>query len=291
MALRRAFSALLLGTLVGCGGATFGGLGGDDIDSGATQDSSGGDDALFPTDDGASPETGDDGATLDSFVDDSGNDTLADTEDATIVDSDVDATDSTVIDTGVDSAPIDTGVDTGSPDTGSPDTGPADTGVADTGPADTGPADTGPADTGVADTGTPDTGPADTGVADTGSDAGLLSTNPNQVYCGDTAGQLCAAGDVCCGAWSGSWSYACSSSSCGLGQNSFTCNEKADCSGGNVCCATYAPLSSNLNGSSCRSSCRSWQVQLCMTDAECGSGTCSFGSVQGASNQTIGVCK
>jgi hypothetical protein len=307
MALRRTLSALLVGTLVACGG-TYAGLGEDlDETGGPLGDDSGGIDAIFPIDDGATPDVQVDSTLVDSGTldaQDAADSTLVDAVDAT--DARGDAFDSTLVDA-VDAA--DTAVaDTVVADTAVADTAVADTAVddatdaADSTVVDTGTPDTGPLDTGTPDTGTPDTGPLDTGTPDTGvvdmgSDAGLFSTNPNQVYCGNTAGLLCAKNQLCCGSYSfgSGWSYACTTSCNAFGQRSFECNEKADCSSGQVCCANRAPFgSSNLADSSCHSSCGGIgnpPVQLCMTAADCPTGhACVPGTTDGASSQTIGQC-
>lgn len=304
MALRRTLSALLVGTLVACGG-TYAGLGENlDETGGPLGDDSGGIDAVFPIDDGAAPDTMVDSTIVDSGAPDAADSTLVDAVDANDTASDaadtalVDTADSTVVDA-ADTAVADTAVaDTAIADTAVADTAVADTAVVDTAVADTAVADTAVADSGTPDTGTPDTGTPDTGVVDTGSDAGLFSTNPNQVYCGNTAGLLCAKNQLCCGSYSfgsGSWSYSCTTSCSSFGLRSFECNEKADCSSGQVCCANRAPFgSSNLADSSCHSSCGGIgnpPVQLCMTAADCPTGhACVPGTTDGAGNQTIGQC-
>ncbi len=109
-------------------------------------------------------------------VDSTTEETTADPDSMSPIDSTVDSASD---DASIDSAPIvdsisdsatmdSTMVDTGSlPDTGPFDTGAVDTGPFDTGPFDTGAADTGPFDTGPFDTGAVDTGPFDTGAPDT----------------------------------------------------------------------------------------------------------------------------
>ncbi len=313
MALRRTLSALLVGTLVACGG-TYAGLGEDfDETGGPPGDDSGGADVVFPTDDGSLLDTMTDTEVVDSTLVDSGASDATDAADATLVDATdasdggldaldaLDAADSTSVDAfdasdtadaaladsadTADSTAADTTVDDAADD--------ADSTVADSGPADTGPLDTGTSDTGPLDTGPLDTGPLDTGVVDTGSDAGLFSTNPNQVYCGNTVGLLCPKNNSCCGSLSFSgWSYSCASS-CSGGQRVFACNERADCPSGQVCCANHVILGSALTDSSCHNSCGGFSppVQLCMTKDDCPTGkSCSPASTDAAGSQTIGAC-
>jgi hypothetical protein len=291
-----------VGTLVACGG-TYPGLGEDLHEAGGPPgDDSGGLDAIFPVDDGATFDTTDDTRVFDSTLVDSGASDANDAADSTLGDANesgsdaTDAADSTLLDaldasdSGVDAADtaIDDGADSTVVDTGTPDTGTPDTGTLDTGTPDTGPLDTGTPDTGPLDTGTPDTG-----VVDMGTDAGLFSTNPNRVYCGNTAGLLCAKNESCCGSWSGgNWSYACGSScGSGLGSRTFACNEKADCASGQTCCGSHVPFSAPYDGSTCRSGCYLGETPLCMTDADCSGGKhCAAATTDGASNQTIGAC-
>jgi hypothetical protein len=304
----RGLAAFVLATLVGCGGSTYGGLGGDLEDSGDDV----GADAIFPTDDGSltdstvdvgadvAKDDGVDSTIVDAAADSTPIDDAADAgetaiDDSAAVDSTVDAADTLVDDTLVpdtlvaDSAPDSVATDTLVGDSTVTDAadGSVDAYEASVDAADSTVTDSAPTDTGVVDSGTPDTV-----VVDTAPEAGLISTNPNKVYCGNTAGLLCTTGQHCCGALSGSnWSYTCAGS-CGLLQRDFECNEAADCTGSKICCGGHPLLSSAYDGSNCRTSCNWGEDQLCMTDAECGAGHhCQAAKTADASSQTIGECK
>lgn len=117
----------------------------------------------------------------------------------------------------------------------------------------------------------------------------VLTSTPGKVSCSGSS-SLCSTPDVCCGRVSllppFDWSWSCAGS-CIAGRG-YDCDEAADCSGGKICCASTAPFSSTINGSSCASSCGG--AQLCMTDAECGGKSCVPQKAPDGS-QTIGVCK
>ena len=189
--------------------------------------------------------------------------------------------DSSALDARIDSTPIDsTVVDS------------ADSTIADT--TDVGldtvdATDTTPADTSTSDTTTADTTPSDTATTDTADaaseDSGLAS-DPSTVRCRAATNCLLAEGDVCCtpmpdGGTPSPWR--CWDSSTCVAGTGMACDETADCSGTDKCCAS----STSATTSSCQPTCSG--IQLCMTDAECGSGkSCApFTHVSGA---ILGSC-
>lgn len=165
-------------------------------------------------------------------------------------------------------------------------------------------------DTSVPDTATPDTEldttpPIDTDVPETAVDSavddgdaaypidvmesdGGLATSPGRVVCSEGGvDKLCASGEVCCN--SGGWKCA---GSCGtLGLGGYKCDEKADCMGGQVCCADITPFIGTWNGSYCALAGTCWTAELCMKNADCSGGkVCSPIKPSGVP-YTMGYCK
>lgn len=201
----------------------------------------------------------------------SGDDTAVDEDTAAIEDSGVD---SSIVDSGVDSAVDSTAIDSAAPD------------VADSASTDDGVDATDSAlvpDVVLVDSA------ADTVVVDAPTDTGPVLVS--------TAGKIeCAAGlcgkKYCCGApkLTGGYDWQCVDN-CGffgVGAIDYACDEKADCSGSQVCCVNTA-LSAWV-GSGCRSSCGG-DPQLCLTNAECPTGkTCTPTSVP-SSSFSFATCK
>lgn len=140
--------------------------------------------------------------------------------------------------------------------------GPADGSTADatTGDGGASGADSGPGADAGADTGIPpagDSGPPDPGTVTCGAATCSTSTQQCCFNPQDAGASQCApVGD----------------GGCSPGTFSQTCNEAADCAGGNVCC-----LSASLGippdiKAACETSCSGFSLQLCKTSAECKNG-------------------
>lgn len=192
--------------------------------------------------------------------------------------------------------------DTAKPDSSSVDTAKVDSSAADSSAADSSVTETSSADTAASDSASDDTS-ADTTVtdavlvdsvaeatadvvseatADVVTDTGpVLVSTPGSIACTSACGKK-----YCCGApkFSGGYDWQCVDN-CGLfgiGVLDYSCDEKADCSGGKLCCVNISGITGNWQGSECRSGCGS-DPQLCLTNAECPTGkTCSPSSVFGA---------
>jgi hypothetical protein len=99
------------------------------------------------------------------------------------------------------------------------------------------------------------------------------TSNPDQITCGSV--ECPADAQACCATpapQDGGVSYTCQAEADTCAGAKVACDEKADCSGDDVCCISVSggPLSSD-----CKASCSAQDVQLCKTDAECGaSGSC-----------------
>jgi hypothetical protein len=115
-------------------------------------------------------------------------------------------------------------------------------------------------------------GALDGGAADGGEDAGAdgavgdaTASNPNNIVCG---AHLCNADtEICCKTFNDAGCQAPGSNCQGT---TAECDEAADCSGAQVCCAAALGQGS----ASCRNNCTGQERQLCKTNAECSNGTC-----------------
>jgi hypothetical protein len=123
-------------------------------------------------------------------------------------------------------------------------------------------------------------GDDDQGSVDAG-DAGRtkITSTPGLVACGSA---YCTLPQICCvrGAWTNAKCV--DADECQGYDVPIACDEKADCTGKNVCCRT-AGLAT-LNDASvvrseytCQSSCAGQSSQQCGTDSECDSGKCWTG--------------
>lgn len=214
----------------------------------------------------------------------SGDTTVVDEDDTAPLFPDEDSSADTKL---ADSGVVETTVDTAGHDTASVD----DTAVDDTG-ADTGAADTDTVvDSGPTDSGTPDDTAADTAV-DTGFDAGgPVASTPGKVSCYQSGSAKQCDTNFCCGSVSLSgvtWQCADGCGIFGAGAYDYACDEKADCSGSNVCCVTTTIV--GWAGSSCKSSCGS-DPQLCAFTAECPSGKTCQAVKPPSAPFTYGQCK
>lgn len=163
------------------------------------------------------------------------------------------------------------------------------------------------ADTSVpVDTELPDTAmPVDTDVTETMTDSavddgdvsypidvmesdGGLTVAPGRVVCSEGGVEkLCASGEVCCN----SGGYKCASSCGTFGLGGYKCDEKADCPGGQVCCADITPFIGTWNGSYCALAGTCWTAELCMKNSDCsGSKVCTPIKPSGVP-YTLGYCK
>ncbi len=224
----------------------------------------------------------------DALNDDASAEVEGDAAEDSLTDSGTDAKDSTVVDSAGDAksdvTALDVAVDSSVPDVASDTTDSGTTLDADAATADTG---TAPTDTGNAPTDT-GTAPTDTGTAPTDTGTLALAPNTGKVVCGNTTCN--ARPDWCCGRarWDFSgYDWTCEDTYCA--QRDFICDEKADCTSGNKCCAIYPFGGSEIRGSECKSDCGS-NAQLCMTNAECAPKTCVARKVPDGP-QTIGVCQ
>lgn len=195
----------------------------------------------------------------------SGDDTAVDEDTAVVEDSGVDST----VDSAVDSSTVVDSVVDGTVD------GPTDSAAPDVADSAVVDAAVDAADSAVTPDVAIDAAP-DTVVVDSVTDTGpTLVSTPGKVEC--VAG-LCGK-KFCCGApkLSGGYDWQCVDN-CGffgVGTLDYACDEKADCSGSQVCCVNLAPFTTTWVGSGCRSSCGS-DPQLCLTNAECPTGkTCT----------------
>lgn len=211
----------------------------------------------------------------DELVDSSSDDTSTSGDDTT-----VDEDTAVIEDSGVDTSIVDSGVDSTAIDSATPD-------VSDSASADEG---VDASDSAVApDVVVIDSAPDTIVVVDSPIDTGpVLVSTPGKIEC--SAG-LCGK-KYCCGApkLTGGYDWQCVDN-CGffgVGAIDYACDEKADCSGSQVCCVNTA-LSAWV-GSGCRSSCGS-DPQLCLTNAECPTGkTCTPTAVP-SSSFSFATCK
>jgi hypothetical protein len=95
-------------------------------------------------------------------------------------------------------------------------------------------------------------------------EAGSGMSTPDKVPCG--AMQCSTPTQYCCQTFNDAGCQA-AASNC-IGGAKITCDEKADCTGSDVCCQN------GLTGSVCKGDCGNNGVQLCKTNAECKDGTC-----------------
>lgn len=122
---------------------------------------------------------------------------------------------------------------------------------------------------------------------------------PGKVFCYDNL--LCStssANPVCCDARAdGGFSDTCVASvaACTASDpqaTAYQCGQAADCGSGMVCCGTIGTSKSGkmfFQGTTCAASCGSGQTQLCVTAAECKTGTSCVG--QSITGRDVGLCK
>jgi hypothetical protein len=110
----------------------------------------------------------------------------------------------------------------------------------------------------------------DTDAGDQNGGGEPPTSNPDEITCG---GEDCPVeAQACCASTTapdGGTSYTCQAENAPCAGATIACDEKADCTGAEVCCMNVSggPLSST-----CEESCGAQEVQLCKTDGECGEG-------------------
>lgn len=122
----------------------------------------------------------------------------------------------------------------------------------------------------------------DATARDGGGD-GAPSSNPGKITCG--ALECAASGEFCCVTIAdGGVAYSCASSggACSSGIER-RCDERADCTNGDVCC--YEDVGGGLRAD-CRGDCNG-RYQGCKATSECVSGSCTERSCAGF---TVGAC-
>ena len=172
--------------------------------------------------------------------------------------------------TGGDVAFVDSGGGTSSPDVEDQERGT----VPSVDSGSTGAADT---KSGVPDTATP-TVPCD-------KPAGGDACDPGKVTCGGAPCDLSS--HYCCG---DETTASCVASGASCGTNAVHCDEKADCSGGKICCLVAKSISSA--DMTCQSACTGglFSIQVCHTNSECGAGkTCVVQTCNGAKVEACGM--
>jgi len=105
-----------------------------------------------------------------------------------------------------------------------------------------------------------------------GGDGGGQTSSPDKIPCGN--GMQCTTpAEVCCvtGTGLGSADAGCQAAASPCAGGSLKCDEKADCTGGDICCAGFG---GGTGGSECKTACSMMQAQLCKTNAECTGGVC-----------------
>jgi hypothetical protein len=140
------------------------------------------------------------------------------------------------------------------------------------------PGDARPSDGHLTDTSS-DAASSDSGSASCVGPMGGAACNPGVVTCG---GATCAVPSHECCAGSTGDTCVTMGGTCSSGSVQ-TCDEKSDCTGGNICCllAISATVSTTTcqPGPTCPSGLAS--AQVCKTDAECAGGSCSLWNCAG----------
>jgi hypothetical protein len=109
--------------------------------------------------------------------------------------------------------------------------------------------------------------------------------------CDSTTQVCCASPTQDGGAPDGGLGYKCQAAGDTCAGATVTCDEKADCSGSNVCCTN---ISGTAVSSECKAKCGGSEVQYCKTASECGDGgactaySCPLGRTLYACQKPVG---
>jgi hypothetical protein len=129
---------------------------------------------------------------------------------------------------------------------------------------------------------------SDGGGGDAGaSDSSATTSNPNKISCG--AAECNVQNQLCCRSLliDGGSSLACIDSNNGnCAGSELECDEKADCTGGDICCTNQGGF-----GSRCDNGCSGQNVQLCKTNAECPGDGGACKSFTCAGGRTVQACE
>jgi hypothetical protein len=135
-------------------------------------------------------------------------------------------------------------------------------------------------------------------MAVTGTDMKVIApfNMPGEVDCYGITCSTTGADPICCDSQvDGGFTDTCvaSAGACtGSSAKTFACGQKADCSGGQVCCGDIGKATSGkqyFKSTTCAASCASPETQLCVNGSECLSG----GNCVGAdiSGRNVGLCQ